>query len=79
MQKKQLNILPFGKAWLGSIGKAWLGIMAMALTVCFTACDSDDDPAVEPGTSTNGRILFSTTVTNPAGDSGSGYLLAVGK
>ena len=71
MQKKLSNILPSGKAWLG--------IMAMALTVCFTACDSDDDPAVEPGTSTNGRILFSTTVTNPAGDSGSGYLQAVGK
>ena len=47
-----------------------------ALAVTFTACDNDDE--VVP-TSTVGKILFSTTVTNPSGDSGSGYLQAVGK
>ena len=74
MQKKLSNILPSGKAWLG--------IMAMALTVCFTACDKDDDDDVVPANEvpkSEDRILFSTTVTNPSGDSGSGYLQAVGK
>ena len=47
-----------------------------ALAVAFTACDNDDE--VVPA-STTGKILFSTTVTNPSGDSGSGYLQAVGK
>ena len=47
-----------------------------ALAVTFTACDNDDE--VVPA-STTGKILFSTTVTNPSGDSGSGYLQAVGK
>lgn len=47
-----------------------------ALAVTFTACDNDNE--VVP-TSTVGKILFSTTVTNPSGDSGSGYLQAVGK
>ena len=47
-----------------------------ALAVTFTACDNDDE--VVP-TSTVGKILFSTTVTNPSGDSGRGSLQAVGK
>ena len=47
-----------------------------ALAVTFTACDNDNE--VVPA-STVGKILFSTTVTNPSGDSGSGYLQAVGK
>ena len=47
-----------------------------ALAVTFTACDNDNE--VVP-TSTVGKILFSITVTNPSGDSGSGYLQAVGK
>ena len=47
-----------------------------ALSVTFTACDNDNE--VVPA-STVGKILFSTTVTNPSGDSGSGYLQAVGK
>ena len=74
MQKKLSNILPSGNAWLG--------IMAMALTVCFTACGNDDDDDVVPANEvpkSEDRILFSTTVTNPSGDSGSGYLQAVGK
>ena len=73
MQKKLSNILPFGKAWLG--------VMALALTVCFTACNNDDDDlhGKDEVPRSEGRILFSTTVTNPSGDSGSGYLQAVGK
>ena len=47
-----------------------------ALAVTFTACDNDDEAVP---TSSVGKILFSTTVTNPSGDSGSGYLQAVGK
>ncbi len=49
------------------------------LAVSFTACDSDDDNNKGNETPALGRILFSTTVTNPSGDSGSGYLQAVGK
>ena len=49
------------------------------LAVSFTACDSDDDNNKGNETPAEGRILFSTTVTNPSGDSGSGYLQAVGK
>lgn len=50
------------------------------LAVSFTACDSDDDNNNKgKETPALGRILFSTTVTNPSGDSGSGYLQAVGK
>lgn len=80
MRKKQLNILPLGKAWLGFFGKAWLGVMALALTVCFTACDNDDDEVIgDEVPKSEGRILISTTVTNPSGDSGSGYLQAIGK
>ena len=47
-----------------------------ALAVTFTACDNDDEVIPTPSV---GKILFSTTVTNPSGDSGSGYLQAVGK
>ncbi|MBR5918322.1 MAG: hypothetical protein IKZ83_00235 [Prevotella sp.] len=46
------------------------------MAVTFTACDNDNE--VVPA-STVGKILFSITVTNPSGDSGSGYLQAVGK
>ena len=46
----------------------------VALTTTFVACDKEDDE----NTSASGKILFSTTVTNPSGDSGSGYLQAVG-
>ena len=46
-----------------------------ALAITFIACDKDDDVN---NTSTEGKILFSTTVTNPSGDNGSGYLQAVG-
>lgn len=45
-----------------------------ALATTFVACDEKED---EPA-SASGKILFSTTVTNPSGDSGSGYLQAVG-
>ena len=45
-----------------------------ALATTFVACDKEDDE----NTSASGKILFSTTVTNPSGDSGSGYLQAVG-
>ena len=54
--------------------KHWFWVAALA--VAFTACDNDDE--VVPA-STTGKILFSTTVTNPSGDSGSCYLQAVGK
>lgn len=47
-----------------------------AFAVAFTACDNDDD--INGSESSVGKILFSTTVTNPSGDSGSGYLQAVG-
>lgn len=51
-------------------------IGAAAFAIAMTACDKDDDPV--SNSSSAGRILISTTVTNPAGDSGSGYLQAVG-
>lgn len=50
--------------------------LVTALAVSFTACDKDDN--TNNGDSSLGKILFSTTVTNPSGDSGSGYLQAVG-
>lgn len=50
--------------------------LVAALAVSFTACDKDDN--TNNGDSSLGKILFSTTVTNPSGDSGSGYLQAVG-
>ena len=46
-----------------------------AIAIAMTACDKDDDN--NNGASSEGKILFSTTVTNPSGDSGSGYLQAV--
>lgn len=46
-----------------------------ALAVLSAACTSDDDNVTNNYAS--GKILFSTTVTNPSGDSGSGYLQAV--
>ncbi len=49
-------------------------LLLAALATTFVACDKDDDNNVAPS---SGRILFSTTVTNPSGDSGSGYLKAV--
>ena len=54
--------------------KHFLWVAAFALA--FTACDNDDD--INGSESSVGKILFSTTVTNPSGDSGSGYLQAVG-
>ncbi len=48
--------------------------LMVALTTTFVACDKEDDE----NTSASGKILFSTTVTNPSGDSGSGYLQVVG-
>lgn len=54
--------------------KHFLWVAAFAVTM--TACDKDDDNNL--GDSSMGKILFSTTVTNPSGDSGSGYLQAVG-
>lgn len=53
--------------------KHFLWVAAFALA--FTACDNDDD--INESESSVGKILFSTTVTNPSGDSGSGYLQAV--
>ena len=53
--------------------KHFLWVAAFALA--FTACDNDDD--INGSESSVGKILFSTTVTNPSGDSGSGYLQAV--
>jgi len=44
-----------------------------ALATTFVACDKEDDE----NSSASGKILFSTTVTNPSGDSGSGYLQAI--
>jgi hypothetical protein len=43
-----------------------------ACTATFFACDDD-----ETGTATSGDILFSTTVTNQDGSSGSGYLQVI--
>lgn len=43
------------------------------IVASFIACDDD-----ETGSSTSGDILFSTTVTNQDGSSGSGYLQAIG-
>ena len=49
-----------------------------AVAVSFAACDDDDEPS-KNNTEATGKILVSTTVTNPDGSSGSGYLQAVGK
>ena len=47
--------------------------LVSAIAATFTACDNNEDEPV----SASGKILFSTTVTNPSGDSGSGYLQAI--
>jgi len=47
-----------------------------AIAIAMTACENDDDNN-NGNTLSEGRILFSTTVTNPAGNTGSGYLQAV--
>jgi len=53
---------------------------AATLAVTFTACNNEEGVTPDDNTSESaGKILFSTTVTNPSGDSGSGYLQAVGK
>ena len=56
--------------------KHLIWVAALALTM--TACDDDDVNRKDDNTAA-GKILFSTTVTNPSGDSGSGYLQAVGQ
>ncbi|MCR5453879.1 MAG: hypothetical protein K6F33_02680 [Bacteroidales bacterium] len=52
-----------------------------AVAMSFAACGDDDDDVKNEENNTNveasGKILFSTTVTNPDGSSGSGYLQAV--
>lgn len=48
--------------------------LAAALATIFTGCKEDEDDNTQ---SAAGKILFSTTVTNPSGDSGSGYLQAI--
>ena len=49
-----------------------------AFTLAMVACDKDDENKGNNGNETSlGKILFSTTVTNPSGDSGSGYLQSV--
>ena len=47
--------------------------LVSAIAATFAACDNNEDEPV----SASGKILFSTTVTNPSGDSGSGYLQAI--
>lgn len=49
-------------------------LLVAALSATFMACSNDDD---DDQTLTSGKILFSTTVTNPSGDNGSGYLQSV--
>ena len=50
-------------------------LLISAVAMSFAACDDDDtNNNVSEAT---GKILFSTTVTNPDGSSGSGYLQAV--
>ncbi len=49
-------------------------LLIAAAAACFTACDDDDNTNE---TVSAGKILFSTTVTNPDGSTGSGYLQAV--
>ena len=50
-------------------------LLSLAFAGIFTACDKEEDEA--DSLSAAGKILFSTTVTNPSGDSGSGYLQAI--
>ena len=49
-------------------------LLISAVAMSFAACDDDDD-VKKNDNETSGKILFSTTVTNPDGSSGSGYLL----
>ena len=51
-------------------------LLISAVAMSFAACDDDDDTNNNVSEAT-GKILFSTTVTNPDGSSGSGYLQAV--
>ena len=51
-----------------------VAVMLGALTM--TSCSDDDDNNSTESVSA-GKILFSTTVTNPDGSTGSGYLQAV--
>ena len=48
--------------------------LAVAFASLFSACKKEDEIDQQ---SASGKILFSTTVTNPSGDSGSGYLQAI--
>ena len=48
-----------------------------AVVFSFAACDDDNDIKKDDNQSSSGKILFSTTVTNPDGSSGSGYLQSV--
>ena len=50
-------------------------LLISAVAMSFAACDDDDDN--NNVAEASGKILFSTTVTNPDGSSGSGYLQAV--
>ncbi|MCR5044156.1 MAG: DUF4374 domain-containing protein [Bacteroidaceae bacterium] len=49
-------------------------LVIAAVSMAMMACSSDDD---SNGVMSSGNILFSTTVTNPSGDNGVGYLQAV--
>ena len=49
-------------------------LLALAFTGLFTSCEDEEDDNSLPA---SGKILISTTVTNPSGDSGSGYLQAI--
>ena len=53
-------------------------LLILAVAMSFAACDDDDD-VKKNDNETSGKILFSTTVTNPDGSSGSGYLLPASK
>lgn len=53
-------------------------LLISAVAMSFAACDDDDD-VKKNDNETSGKILFSTTVTNPDGSSGSGYLLTASK
>ncbi len=54
-------------------------LMLAAVALSFAACDSSSDVTPDNEPTSLGRILFSTTVTNPDGSSGSAYLLTVNK
>lgn len=61
--------------------KSFLTAIAMMAFVC--SCGGNDDPAPkpkpipDPGTKTFKGVIFSTSVTNPEGNSGSGYMQAL--